>query len=94
MPDTPPLLPAPSVPDIAKDVVRAFDYCLRKAVLPSEQGMDLASLMLELASLHQFMNMESSSTLSPEGQQHMQDCRERVRRLSKALNVDNLALQS
>jgi hypothetical protein len=77
------------VPDIAKDVVRAFHYCLKEQVLEPDQAMDMASLMLELASLYQYLAMQREAQLPAEQLEHLAQCRARVAQLSVALGVAN-----
>lgn len=78
----------PAVPDIGRDVVRAFHYCLQSQALNAEVGMDLANLMLELASLHQFAAMQKNSSTPAEAvNAHLKDCEARIAELSAALQL-------
>lgn len=80
------------VPDIAQDVVRAFHYCLKEQVLAPEEAMDMATLMLELASLHQYLALQRRGELperTAEQQAHLEQCRIRVAQLSEALGMAN-----
>ena len=79
---------AVQLPALAKDLVKAFSYCLREEVVGADQGMELASLMLELASLHQFIALSGGRELGETAKLHMAECRSRVEQLSKALQLD------
>lgn len=76
------------VPDVAKNVLRAFQYCLKSEKIDAHTGMDLAALMLELASLHQYGALQQDKPeLATALDLHLSECKLRIQQLSSALNL-------
>lgn len=83
---------APAVPDVAKNVLRAFQYCLDSKTMNAHMGMDLATLMLELASLHQYGSLQQKNPeLATAVSLHLSECRQRIEQLSDALGLNMVA---
>lgn len=77
-----------NVPDIAKNVVSAFNVCLNQDLITPNSALDLATLMLELASLHQLVALQEKQGVTPENTAFIEECREKINLISKNLNLN------
>lgn len=77
-----------NVPDIAKNLVSAFNVCLNQDIISPNSALDLATLMLELASLHQLVALQEKQGVTPENTAYIKECKEKIDLISKSLNLN------
>lgn len=83
---------APSA--LAQDVVRAFRYLLSSQEVRAEEGVEMARLMLELASTRQLEDHLRAQPDSDEARRQLQECRQRAGYLATRLGLDAPAAAS
>lgn len=72
---------------LAQDVARAFRYLLSSQGVCAKDGVEMARLMLELASAHQLEAQLMAMPGSQETRQHLEECRLRATQASARLGL-------